>query len=268
MDSGGVFSGLAPARRRLVVALLAVVGVALVALGVVLVLPDAEPVADQELPGPVVLVPGYGGSTASLQSLTNLVRAAGRDATVVALPGDGTGDLNAAADLLGDTVTAVLARTGAPSVDVVGYSAGGVVARLWIAGGGGSVRRVVTLGSPHHGTMLADLAGSVLTTTCPEACRQLAPDSDLLRGLNAGDETPAGPSWVSIWTTQDETVTPPDSASLDGAVDIPVQAVCAGARVAHGELPRSPLVQAMVMAELVAGPPVELTASDCARLQG
>ena len=96
----------------------------------------------------------------------------------------------------------------------------------------------------------------------------MASDSDLLAALNSGDETPEGPTWVSIWTTQDETVTPPDSARLEGAVNLLVQSVCAQARVSHGDLPRSPLVQQMVVAELAAGDPVELTPEDCARLGG
>ena len=148
---------------------------------------------------------------------------------------------------------AALARTGAESVDVVGYSAGGLVARLWVADGHADVvRRVVTLGSPHHGTSLADLAGDVAPGQCPLGCQQMASDSDLLAGLNGGDETPDGPTWVSIWTTQDETVTPPDSARLDGALNLPVQSVCADARVGHGDLPRDPLVQQIVLAELAA----------------
>jgi triacylglycerol lipase len=268
-----VLAGLSPARRRVVLLLLTVVTVAVVALAVVLLLPGGsgrtgEPVS-QETPGPVLLVPGYGGSTASLQELADRLTAAGRDATVVALPGDGTGDLQASADALGDAVTAVLARTGAESVDVVGYSAGGVTARLWVADGGASVaRRVVTLGSPHHGTTLADLAGTVAPNQCPQGCQQLTTGSPLLSRLNAGDETPSGPTWVSIWTTQDETVTPPDSARLDGAINLTVQSVCANAQVGHGGLPRDPLVEEIVAAELGPGDPVALTSADCGRLDG
>ncbi|WP_111766028.1 esterase/lipase family protein [Nakamurella deserti] len=264
-----MFAGLAPARRRLVVALLAVSLAAGITLAVAAVVGhDRAAPADQAVAGPVVLVPGYGGSAASLQSLADALRAAGRDATVVELPGDGTGDLEVAAGVLGATVQAVRDRTGAATVDVVGYSAGGVVARAWIAGGGaGAARRVLTLGSPHHGTTLVELAGSVSGTACPVACRQLAPGSDLIRRLNAGDETPAGPTWVSIWTTQDTTVTPPESARLDGALNLTVQSVCADAVVAHGDLPRAPVVQAMVAAALAAGDPPALTATDCARLR-
>jgi triacylglycerol esterase/lipase EstA (alpha/beta hydrolase family) len=216
-----------------------------------------------------LLVPGYGGATGSLQTLAVRLTAAGRDATVVPLPGAGTGDLGAAADALAVAAVKALARSGAESVDVVGYSAGGVIARLWIADGGAEVtRRVVTLGSPHHGTTLADLAGDLAPEQCPLGCTQLGTDSDLLARLNAGDETPDGPTWVSIWTTQDQTVTPPDSARLDGALNLTVQSVCAGARVGHGQLPRDPVVQGMVLAELQPGEPDALGPADCERFGG
>jgi triacylglycerol lipase len=266
-----VLAGLSPARRRLVLAVGAVV-IALCVVAAVLVSRAVEPAVapvSQERPGPVLLVPGYGGSTASLQALADRLIGSGRDATVVSLPGTGTGDLADAARVLGKAVDAALARTGAESVDVVGYSAGGVAARLWVAGGGADVaRRVVTLGSPHHGTSLADLAGDLAAGQCPLSCIQLGIDSDLLSRLNAGDETPDGPTWVSIWTTQDRTVTPPDSARLEGALNLPVQSVCAQARIGHGDLPRDPLVQAMVLAQLAPGEPVPLDADDCGRLGG
>ncbi len=267
-----MLAGLAPARRRVVLALVALVVAGAAALTAVLLTRPSDrvtgPVA-QDRPGPVLLIPGYGGGTGTLRPLADQLGAAGRDVTVVALPGDGTGDLTASADALDAAVDAVLERTGERTVDLVGYSAGGLVARLWVADGhAGSVRRVVTLGSPHHGTSLADLATAFGSGECPEGCRQMATDSALLARLNSGDETPAGPTWVSIWTTQDETVTPPDSARLDGALNLPVQSVCSSARVGHGGLPRDPLVRALVVAELGAGEPVPLGPGDCARLGG
>jgi len=267
-----VFRTLAPARRRLVLTVLTVLVTAVVALGAFFVVQrtggSEQAAVDQNQLGPVLLIPGYGGSTGSLRTLAAELTQAGRDATVVELPGDGTGDLNAAADVLGTAADAALARTGTSSVDLVGYSAGGIVARLWVANGGATLtRRVVMLGSPNHGTSLADLAGTLAIDACPEACRQLAGDSDVLRRLNSGDETPTGPTWVSILTTQDQTVTPPDTARLDGAINVPVQSVCADARVSHSDLPSAPLVQAMVLAELGVGPPTELTEADCVGLR-
>lgn len=219
--------------------------------------------ADQSTPGPVLLVPGYGGSTASLQVLAEALKAQGRDATVVALPGDGTGDLRAQATALAVAATQALARTGAGSVDVVGYSAGGVVARLWAAddGGAGKARRIVTLGSPHHGTGVASLALNLAPGLCPVACQQLVPGGALLKGLNSGDETPSGPLWFALWTTDDQVVTPPTSGSLVGAVDVALQSVCPGRVVTHSNLPRDPAVIALVVQAL--GVPAPSTPTSC-----
>jgi triacylglycerol lipase len=265
-----VLSSMAPARRRLVLGLIGAVTVAVVVVaGMVAVSavrgdgPRVTPVAQDAQP-PVLLVPGYGGGTAGLETLAAALRAHGRKATIVQLAGDGTGDLEVQAGVLQAAVRAAL-RAGATSVDVVGYSAGGVTARLWLrANDGGSVaRRIVTLGSPHHGTDLAALASDIAPDSCPAACRQLATDSDLIRSLNAGDETPPGPAWVSIWTTDDRISTPPETASLSGALDVPVQSVCPGRSVTHGELPTDPAVIAMVLAELARTPPVVPPSSVC-----
>ncbi len=255
---------MSPRRRRALVGALVVVLLAVVTAVAVTRLRAADPV-DQARPGPVLLVPGYGGSTASLQVLAAALRGLGRDVRVVALAGDGTGDLRVQAGRLQQAADAAVAA-GAPSVDVVGYSAGGVVVRLWAAelGGAAVARRVVTLGAPHHGTTVAELGAALAPGACPLACQQLVPGSDLLAGL---PETPDGPVWTSLWTTQDTTVTPPDSARLRGALDVAVQSVCADAVVAHGQLPRDPLVIGLVERALGAAPLGAPTPGDCAGLR-
>ena len=266
-----MFGALSPARRRFMRSVLTVLVLAAIVITALVVrahrADEVRPVA-QDRPGPVLLVPGYGDKLSSLATLAAALRHSGRDVTLVNLPGGGTGDLRGQAKALGSAATAAIARTHAPSVDVVGYSAGGVVARLWVKdfGGRGQARRVITLGSPQHGTGVAGVAVDVAPSQCPVACQQLAPDSSLLRALDAGDETPAGPAFVSIWTTDDIVVTPPDSASLVGAVDYAMQSVCPGVRLAHGDLPESPLVIAAVRLELAATPVVRLGPTDCARL--
>ena len=79
-----MLAGLSPARRRLAL-VVAVAVVALLALLATLLVPrltaeDPAPVA-QEAPGPVLLVPGYGGSIRSVEPLAARLTAAGRDAT-------------------------------------------------------------------------------------------------------------------------------------------------------------------------------------------
>jgi hypothetical protein len=113
---------------------------------------------------------------------------------------------------------------------------------------------VLTLGSPQHGTRQAAL-GLEFAGGCPVACEQLVPDSDLLRQLNAGDETPDGPLWATVRSTSDRVVTPVDSAALAGAVNIVVQDVCPGTAVAHGDLPANPVVLAALGSVLGVEPP-------------
>jgi triacylglycerol lipase len=246
-------SGLAPARRRLVVVLLGILAVALVtALGTFTVTElRGGSHADQSRLGPVIVVPGYGGGITDLAPLIEELRREGREAVVFVPTGGGKGDLRVQARRLGALADRTLSRTGDDSVDVVGYSAGGVVIRLWIRDDDGAsvVRRVLTLGSPHHGTDVAALAQEV-AGGCPAACEQLATGSDLLRRLDAGDETPDGPSWVTVRTDDDDIVTPSDSAMLEGALNIRVQDLCPAATTSHGQLPSDPVVRATLSSVL------------------
>ncbi|MGI5238517.1 esterase/lipase family protein [Dactylosporangium sp. CA-139066] len=234
-------------RRRVMFAVLAAIAV-LAAGGVALraVLrhgPARTPAQDR--PGAVLLVPGYGGGTDGLDRLAAAIRATGRTASVVALPDGGTGDLAGQADALNAAADAALRR--APSVDVIGYSAGGVVARLWVQRHDGvhKARRIVTLGSPHQGARLAAAGAAGLPGACPDACQQLAPGSRLLAQLHSPVPTP--PQWLSIWTEQDQTVVPPDSARLAGAVDVDIQQACPGRTVGHGDLPTDDYVTGLVL---------------------
>jgi triacylglycerol lipase len=268
-----VLESLAPRRRRLAFGVIAVgVAAVLAAIGLVAAgghgRAPVHPVT-QDVPGPVLLIPGYGDGIASLQTLQGRLRATGRQVSIVALPGGATGDLNAQARAVRKAVDTARTDDHAQSVDLVGYSDGGVVARIYVRnlGGGSTVRRVVTLGSPQHGTNLAATAAAIVPGACTGACAQVLPGSDILRQLNSGNETPPGPRWVSLWTTQDQTVTPPDSAHLTGAENVVLQDICADETVSHGGLPADPLVTGIVLASIGVGPPAAPDAARCGALR-
>jgi len=245
------WGGLSP-RRRLLVAVLTLVIVAGAVTGTVRALAGspAVPAAGPDHPGEVLLVPGYGGSVTGLDVLAARIRSAGRPATVVPLAGDGTGDLQVQANLLNGYVNHAMAAGSGP-VTVIGYSAGGVVAWLWDVDYGGvrKAQQIITLGSPLHGADLAALGQAFVPGACPAACQELVPGSAMLSRLQ---QTAAAtrPPWLSLWTTDDQVVQPPDSARLPGAVNVPLQSICPGVAIAHGQLPTAPLVVGIVLRAL------------------
>jgi triacylglycerol lipase len=258
--------GLAPRRRVFVLVLVAVLLALAATIGVAVAREYAvPPAADPLRMGTVVLVPGYGGNQAALQALAVRLEVVGRPAEVVRLPDGGTGDLAAQAAAIDDTVRDLL-RNGETSVDLIGYSAGGVASWLYLTQGrtAPAVRRLVTLGSPLQGAELASAGGALVPGACPRACQQLAPGSSLLTGLAASRPTIP---WLSLWTDQDQTVTPPDSAALPGVASIRLQRVCPGARISHSQLPTAGVSIGLVLRALGTRSLPQVTSGDCNQIQ-
>src|SRR5262245_19098583 len=153
------FAALSP-RRRVLVVVAALLAVALLVIGGIRVGQRMSGTTPKHHvgsgPPAAVLVPGYGGNRHSLDALADRIRRTGATATIVPLPSGGTGDIEVQAGVLNSYVNREI-RRGARWVDVIGYSAGGVVARVWDIEHDGvrKARRIVTLGSPLHGAELA-----------------------------------------------------------------------------------------------------------------
>jgi pimeloyl-ACP methyl ester carboxylesterase len=258
------WTGLSPRRRILLGVVALVVGVAAVVTGVRV--SGGQPEAVPGRPGAVLLVPGYGGSTGSLDDLAARIRGTGRTATVVPLAGNGTGDLTVQARVLDGYVNQAIGAGSGP-VTVIGYSAGGVVAWLWYVDYGGAARtgKIITLGSPLHGARIAAVGTGFDPGECPVACEQLVPGSALLTQLQQSAQP--RPPWLSLWSTDDQTVQPPDSARLPGAVNVPLQSVCPGADIQHSQLPTAPLVVGLVLRALASDHVTSPPPGDCAALQ-
>jgi len=197
-------------------------------------------------PYPVVLVHGtFGDMTDSWQALSPLLANAGY--CVFALnyggatgnPIQATGDIPTSAAQLASFVSRVLAATGAPQVDIVGHSQGGMMPRWYLKflGGAPLVHTLVGLAPSNHGTTVEGLAtltasspgfGSALDALCVACTQQLA-GSSFLATLNAGGDTVPGPTYTVIETEDDEVVTPYTSAFLTGpaVTNIVVQRQCA-----------------------------------------
>jgi triacylglycerol lipase len=203
-----------------------------------------------------------------LETLANRLQSAGRTTILLALPDGATGDLNVQADVLAARVTQAL-KTGAPSVDLVGYSAGGIVIGLFVAAHANEVRQIVTLGSPLHGTEIAGLAVTLnlSSTECPVACREMAPGSSILTSLDAAEPARTGVPWTSMWTNDDQVVLPPDSARFTGATNIVLQQVCADDKANHLNLPADQLVAGLTLRALDTSDEAIPSPADCATLR-
>jgi triacylglycerol lipase len=125
-------------------------------------------------------------------------------------------DIDAYAEGIARRIDEVLVATGAPQVILVGHSMGGLASRGYLRRHGtGKVARLITLGSPHRGTLLARLGLG------PNA-RQMRVDSPWLRGLAA----PLPPASVSIYSCHDNYVFPQQACStLEGAANVAIGGV-------------------------------------------
>jgi triacylglycerol esterase/lipase EstA (alpha/beta hydrolase family) len=184
--------------------------------------PDGHP--------PLVLVHGLGGNRGNLLPLAWYLRLHGRkrsycvhfepprvsvdaptDAAADEAGGPAAAGIPALAAALARFVEDVKAATGAPEVDLVAHSLGGIVARLALLDHGlaGSVRTLVTLGTPHQGTHPARYAN----TPC---ARDLRLDSPLVARLRTAG-WPEGVRGVTFWSRNDLFVLPAESATVPGA---------------------------------------------------
>lgn len=232
-------------------------------------------------PRPVILVHGTGGRMAMWKTLSPMLKHEGY--CVFALnygaadPGPtpedtsyGTADLNKSAKELGAFVDAVRTATGAPKVDIVGHSQGGMMPRLYLKNDGGAdpdhpernkVNSLVALSPSNHGTynlgaqvgqVLSALGGISTDGLMNVALEQQAYQSAFIKALNAGGETEPGVHYTVIATLYDQTITPFTSSFLVGpdVQNILLQSTCATATPTHNQMPIDPSALWLVMRAL------------------
>ncbi|MFA6072278.1 MAG: alpha/beta fold hydrolase [Janthinobacterium sp.] len=105
--------------------------------------------------------------------------------------------------------------TGKPQAIIVAHSMGGLVARAWLRHyGAARVARIITIGTPHHGTALANLAAGA---NARQMSRIDGAPSGWLAQL-AASETPETRALItSMYSHHDNIVAPQTSAHLPGA---------------------------------------------------
>lgn len=169
---------------------------------------------------PVLLVPGWADDATILTPLRDrLVNAGWPETHVASLTfSNATGSNEVHAEEIAKAAGLLMALTGASQVDLVAHSMGGLASREWMRRAGEArsfggdpvpVRRVVFLGTPHRGTVVASFSWG-------DGGREMVPGSFFLTRLNAAASVPEGVRALAIRTPVDTRVIPASSAELRG----------------------------------------------------
>ena len=156
---------------------------------------------------PVVLVPGFFDRADKMAPMARFLSRRGVEAHVVApQPSSGRVGIERLAEQLAAFADNHLAGR---LFDLVGFSMGGLTARFYVQRLGGKERagRLVTISTPHRGTLTARLWPG-------PGGRQMRPGSAFLGSLNEDAETLEHHRFVSFWTPFDAMILPATSSRL------------------------------------------------------
>jgi triacylglycerol esterase/lipase EstA (alpha/beta hydrolase family) len=191
---------------------------------------------------PVLLIHGYGCNSGYWRWMSLELREA--HITHYALDMEPVfGSIDDYAPLVHAAVQRVLAETGQKKIVIVAHSMGGLAARAYLRDHGcDRVARVITLGSPHHGTAIANFGIGI---NCGEmnwlGRYEEGRSSPWLQKLAATEEADALAHIVSIYSHHDNIISPQSSAHLEGAWNIPVIGI------GHVALALEPSIQKLVI---------------------
>ncbi len=160
---------------------------------------------------PLLLIHGYFCNRGVWWWLRRGLRAQGRGVATIDLEPP-LASIEELAEGLDARIRSLMAETGAERVVLVGHSMGGLAARAYMRRHGSArVAKLITLGTPHHGTQLARIG-------LGRNAREMTPGSAWIRELAEAEPLPV-PA-LSVWSTRDNYVMPQDSSRLAGAREV------------------------------------------------
>lgn len=159
-------------------------------------------------PNPVVLVHGITDTFAIFKPMTQQLERSGWQVySLDLIPSNGDCEL----DQLAKQLAAFIEHTipAGQSIDLVGFSMGGLVSRYYVQrlGGIDRVMRFITISAPHNGTIAAHLS-------LRPGCLQMRPNSSFLKDLNRDVKMLDRINFTSIWTPLDGIIIPAHSSVL------------------------------------------------------
>jgi len=192
---------------------------------------------------PVLLLHGYGCNSGYWASLAPLLDAARISHATLDLE-PLTGDIDGYAGRIEGAARQLREQTGAQQLVVVAHSMGGLAARAWMrVHGAQQVARLVTLGTPHHGTCLAAF-GIGINAGQMRRMGVAGPECAWLGALAGGEDMGVRARITSIYSHHDNIIAPQTSSELPGARNL------AFAGVGHVALGHDRRVLAAVLDEV------------------
>jgi triacylglycerol esterase/lipase EstA (alpha/beta hydrolase family) len=185
----------------------------------------------------VLLVHGAMCNASVSYSMRRALDQAGFDTEVVNLPSPRQ-PIAIGVPVLADRIEAICKLRGIERLPVVAHSMGGLVVRAYIAAQSDALlEQVITIATPHAGTLFANLGQW-------RAIHEMRPGSNFLKALAAKEGPKRHVDMTCLYSHHDNIVAPPSNATLPGAKSI------AYSGIGHVSLIRDKRVQRQVIVEL------------------
>jgi triacylglycerol lipase len=179
---------------------------------------------------PILLVHGYFSNRGMWWSFRRRLMASGLGPVYAVNLEPIWGSIDTMVPGLAAKLDEIVAATGKRDLVIVAHSMGGLVTRAYMAtraahiaeGSARSahIRALVTIGSPHHGTVMSSAGVG-------QCVREMSVNSAWLAALEKAElgADAVRPRTVSIYSRNDDLVVPPESACLDWAENVPFEGV-------------------------------------------
>ncbi len=171
---------------------------------------------------PLLLIHGWLGTRGVMSLMERRLKHVGFPVFSIDLGVPNVRRIEASAQLVAEKVERLTKRLGIEQIDILAHSMGGLIAlyglkKLDLAP---RVRRLVTVGTPFHGTYAA-AAGLPIFALVSQSLRQMLPNSAFLRDLHAGP-LPRGVEIYSV-AARNDLLAPANRAALEGATNVMVE---------------------------------------------
>ncbi|NMM37829.1 MAG: alpha/beta fold hydrolase [Glaciimonas sp.] len=202
-------------------------------------------IASQVIGLPVLLIHGYGCNSGYWQCMRRRLvqRHISHKAVDLEPLLGGIDDYLAGVD---QAVETLCKATGQEQIIILAHSMGGLVARAYLRKcSGRRIAKIITVGTPHHGTVLANFSigiNSLQMRWCGDA--EHGQPSEWLRNLAGSEDAASRALITSIYSLHDNIVAPQRSCHLPGAKNIAIPGI------GHVALGLHPAVQALALEEI------------------